>query len=101
MQNAKISIGVVSVSFRDKSEEEILSAARAAGLSFIEWGSDVHAPCNDIEKLKRISELQGAYGISCSSYGTYFRLGVTPVEAVTAAAMAPLSGMKPVSVGQL
>ena len=26
---------------------------------------------------------------------------ITPVEAVTAAAMAPLSGMKPVSVGQL
>ena len=68
--------GLVSISFRDKSPEEIISAAKNAGLSHIEWGSDVHAPRNDIKRLEEISLLQKKEGISCSSYGTYFRLGV-------------------------
>lgn len=73
-------LGLVSVSFRPYSPREIVMAAKEAGLTCIEWGSDVHAPCNDVEKLNEIVKLQNEYGISCSSYGTYFRLGVTPLE---------------------
>jgi len=69
----KYRLGLVSVSFRKHSVEEILKAAKAAGLSFIEWGSDVHAPCKDTETLKRIAAMQKEYRIECSSYGTYFR----------------------------
>ena len=72
--------GLVSISFRGHSPAEILEAAARAGLSCIEWGSDVHAPCGDVENLEKIVKLQEKYGISCCSYGTYFRLGVTPVE---------------------
>ena len=72
--------GLVSISFRENSPEEIMKACVAAGLRYVEWGSDVHAPCNNSEKLKNILQLQAQYGISCCSYGTYFRLGVTPVE---------------------
>lgn len=72
--------GLVSISFRENSPEEIVKACVAAGLRYIEWGSDVHAPCNDPEKLNHILELNAKYGVSCCSYGTYFRLGVTPVE---------------------
>ena len=67
-------LGVVSISFRDKSPAEILAAAKAAGLSCVEWGSDVHAPCRQPEKLREIAALQEQYGISCCSYGTYFRV---------------------------
>jgi sugar phosphate isomerase/epimerase len=49
---------------------------KAAGLSVIEWGSDVHCPP---EKAKEIAVLQKQHGIQCCSYGTYFRLGVTPI----------------------
>lgn len=72
--------GLVSISFRKHSPEEIIIAAKKAGLECIEWGSDVHAPYNDNEKLNRIATLQNEHGICCSSYGTYFRLGVTPTE---------------------
>ena len=78
MSNYKL--GLVSISFRDKTPQEILSAMQNAKLSFIEWGSDVHAPKDDTEKLKSIVDLQNKYGIKCSSYGTYFRLGETPIE---------------------
>jgi sugar phosphate isomerase/epimerase len=51
-----------------------------AGLSCIEWGSDIHAPCRDTARLYEIAALQKEYGIACSSYGTYFRLGETPID---------------------
>ena len=72
-------LGLVSVSFRRHSPEEIVKAARAAGLTCIEWGSDIHAPCRDTARLFEIVRLQKEYGMICSSYGTYFRLGVTPL----------------------
>lgn len=77
MSMSNYKLGLCSVSFRDKSPEEILSAMKSAGLDHIEWGSDVHVPKGDTEKINEIAKLQKAYGIVCSSYGTYFRLGVT------------------------
>ena len=77
---AKYRLGVVSVSFRDRTPEEVLKAAKGAGLDCVEWGSDVHAPCRDYERLCEIFGLQEKYGLICSSYGTYFRLGETPME---------------------
>ena len=76
----KYCLGLVSVSFRANTPKEILEATKTAGLSYVEWGSDVHAPCNDRKRLMEIAELQKEYGILCSSYGTYFRLGETPIE---------------------
>ena len=74
------SLGLVSVSFRQNSPKEIIEAVRSAGLSCIEWGSDVHAPCKDTLRLYEIARLQEEYRIKCSSYGTYFRLGETPIS---------------------
>lgn len=73
-------LGLVSISFRKHTPEEILEAVKNAGLSCVEWGSDIHAPCTDSNKLHKIAALQKEYGITCSSYGTYFRLGETPIE---------------------
>lgn len=72
--------GVVSVSFRHLTQEEILQGMVKAGLKNIEWGSDVHAPCTDDARLAELVELMKKYDITCSSYGTYFRLGITPIE---------------------
>lgn len=79
MEKNKYDLGLVSVSFRQNTPKEILDATQKAGLNCIEWGSDVHAPCHDIKRVKEIAALQKEYGIACSSYGTYFRLGETPI----------------------
>ena len=71
----KHNLGLVSVSFRENSPKEILDAMKNAKLSLIEWGSDIHAPCHDTERLHILAKLQEEYGIKCCSYGTYFRLG--------------------------
>lgn len=68
-------LGLVSVSFRNLTPQKIIKEAKKAGLSCIEWGSDIHAPCDDIEKLREIAKMQKKNGIFCCSYGTYFRLG--------------------------
>lgn len=69
-------LGLVSISFRTHSPQQILEAMQSAGLQYIEWGSDVHAPP---EKAAEVAALTQQYGITCCSYGTYFRLGVDPV----------------------
>lgn len=72
--------GVVSVSFRPLSPEEILQGMVKAGLKNIEWGSDVHAICTDDARLDELVELMKKYDITCSSYGAYYRLGVNSIE---------------------
>lgn len=70
-------LGLVSVSFRNHSPREVLESMKGCGLLYIEWGSDVHAPP---EKAGEIAALQREYGIECCSYGTYFKLGITPIS---------------------
>lgn len=76
----KYALGLVSISFRSHTPQEILSAMKQSNLSCIEWGSDVHAPCNDPLRLSELAAMQKTFGITCSSYGTYFKLGETPIE---------------------
>ena len=80
MKQDNYRLGLVSVSFRKHTPNEILEAVKASGLSCIEWGSDVHAPCRDTQRLSQLARLQKEHGIVCSSYGTYFRFLETPIE---------------------
>ena len=72
--------GVVSVSFRKLSVDEVIKYVKDAGLCAIEWGSDVHAPYNDVERIEYIAKAQKEAGLYCSSYGTYFKIGENDVE---------------------
>ncbi len=74
--------GLVSVTFRNLSCEEIISLMKENNLKYVEWGSDVHAPQNDTEKLKKIAKLQFEEGIVCSSYGTYFKIGINETKEI-------------------
>ncbi len=71
--------GLVSVSFRPRTVEEILEASRAAGLEWIEWGSDVHVPAGGEEKARFVAQATAAAGLRSEAYGSYFRIGVMPV----------------------
>ena len=66
---------VASVSFRPYKAEEIIKASKESGIDAIEWGSDIHAPVNDTEALKKIRDLSKDFGVGVSSYGSYYRLG--------------------------
>ena len=82
--NTMYQTGLVSVSFRGLSPEEVIALCKQNGLSRIEWGSDIHVPPTDPENAARVAKLQGEAGIVTSSYGTYFRLGVHKTEELAA-----------------
>ncbi len=66
-------LGVASVTFRQKTVEEIVEITKNNGVPFIEWGADVHVKSiDDAIKVKNLCEEKG---IKISSYGSYYRVG--------------------------
>ena len=83
--------GLVSISFRSKCVSDIVRLCKKAGLSYIEWGGDVHCPAGDVDKAREVSSLTGNAGLIPYCYGSYFRLGIHPAsdfEAVAKSASA-------------
>ncbi|MBN1676584.1 MAG: sugar phosphate isomerase/epimerase [Kiritimatiellae bacterium] len=72
--------GLVSVSFRDRSPEELVKVASEAGLEGVEWGGDVHVPHGDLAKAREVRRLTERAGLSVPSYGSYYRAGVSEGE---------------------
>lgn len=73
--------GLTSVTFRSLSPEKIIELCEQNGLTYIEWGSDVHAPATDTDVLYEIAEMmKKSDKVKCSSYGTYFRLGTNDIS---------------------
>lgn len=68
-------LGLVSVTYRKLTPAEIVPLVREAGLSCIEWGSDIHVPQTDIKNARRVGEMTREAGLTVSSYGSYYRLG--------------------------
>lgn len=68
-------LGLVSVTYRKLTPAEIIPLVREAGLSCIEWGSDIHIPQTNIENARRVGEMTREAGLTVSSYGSYYRLG--------------------------
>ena len=67
--------GIVSISFRDRSPEQILTAASEAGLDAVEWGGDVHVPHGDLEAARLVRELSAAFDTEIAEYGSYYAIG--------------------------
>lgn len=67
--------GICSVTFRDKSAEEIIKLAKDADLQAIEWAGDAHVPISNKEHAERIGKLTRDAGLDVSSYGSYFYAG--------------------------
>lgn len=68
-------IGLVSISFRKLTIEEIFELCRENGLSNIEWGSDVHCKPRDMQAVEKINSLSEKFGIKVCAYGSYYRVG--------------------------
>lgn len=75
-------LGLVSVTFRDLSVEEVLEISQKAGISGIEWGGDVHVPPNSV-RAEEIGRLTEASGMETVTYGSYYCLGETNDYAFT------------------
>jgi 3-dehydroshikimate dehydratase len=72
--------GLVSVTFRNLSPQEIVRLASQAGLTGIEWGGDIHVPHGDLDQAQRVRDLTENAGLRVAAYGSYYR--VWPQEPV-------------------
>ena len=70
----KFELGMTSVTFREKSIEEITVLAQTSGLSVIEWGADRHVLPLDFDAVKTARTQMEKHGLVCSSYGSYYRM---------------------------
>lgn len=70
-----ITSGLVSITFRNKTAEEICGLCVRAGLRAIEWGGDVHVPAGDMDAAARVREMCACRGLEICAYGSYFRVG--------------------------
>ena len=68
-------LGLCSITFRDKSVDELLQLVQEHQLNTIEWGSDVHVRPDDLEQVRAIGRKSAEAGLQEISYGTYYRVG--------------------------
>ncbi|HMP76553.1 MAG TPA: TIM barrel protein [Kiritimatiellia bacterium] len=70
--------GLVSITFRKLSVDEVIELASSCGLRSIEWGADVHVKPDDPAAARGVGERTRAAGLTVSSYGSYYRAGERP-----------------------
>ena len=85
--------GLVSVSFRAFSAEEIIALVVKAGLKGIEWGGDIHVPHGDVKRAAEVGRMTGNAGLKTAAYGSYYIAGregqgTVPFEKVLESAVA-------------
>ena len=84
-----IRTGLVSVTFRPHTPQEIIQWTVEAGLDAIEWGGDIHVPHGNVERAREVGDRTRSAGLQVSSYGSYYRLnGGDPFEPVLETAQA-------------
>lgn len=64
---------IASVTFRNKSIEEISKLAHLCGISAIEWGADIHVPPRDAIAARNALMHTKQNGLTVSAYGSYYR----------------------------
>lgn len=67
--------GLVSVTFRKLTPQDIVALVRRAGAWGIEWGGDVHVPHGDLTRAREVRELTTETGLAVAAYGSYYRVG--------------------------
>ncbi len=65
--------GLVTVTFRPFSREEVAETAAKAGLRRLEWGGDIHVPPGDDGAAEDAVRLTALHGLEVDTYGSYFR----------------------------
>ena len=67
--------GLVSITYRQLTPEQIIVLCRDNNLSAIEWGGDIHVPHGDLETAVKVAEMTRTAGLSMPAYGTYYKAG--------------------------
>jgi len=72
----KIVPGLVSVTLRKKSPDEVIEMAQETRLKAIEWTSSCHVPSGDITLASGVRAKTENAGIAIAGYSSYYRAGI-------------------------
>lgn len=67
--------GLVSITFRSMTPDQIIGACVEHGLQGIEWGGDVHVPAGDVANARDVAQRTADAGLEVAAYGSYYRVG--------------------------
>ncbi len=67
--------GLVSITFRRLSAEDVAVLLAKSGLRGIEWGGDVHVPHGDLRRARDVRAVSESNGLIICAYGSYYRAG--------------------------
>ena len=65
--------GLVSVTFRQLTPEEVIALAAKHGMVAIEWGGDVHVPTGELAVARDVAARCADVGIAVEAFGSYYR----------------------------
>ena len=64
--------GLVSVTFKDKTPEEVIRLCVENGLAAIEWSEKAHVTAGDIDGCRILGEKTRSAGLAVAAYGAYY-----------------------------
>jgi 3-dehydroshikimate dehydratase len=67
--------GLVSITLRQLSSQEIVDIVVEAGLAGIEWGGDVHVPHGNFAKAREVRKCTEGANLKVAAYGSYYFAG--------------------------
>ncbi len=82
--------GLVSITFRKLSPQDVINLVVQAGLEGIEWGGDIHVPHGNLSQAKNVRKMTEETGLKVAAYGSYYRVSHEdsgPFEAVLESAV--------------
>ncbi len=79
--------GICSVTLAKKSVGEVIAIVKEAGLDGIEWWGKDHVPHGDIATAAKVKALTESSGLKVSSYGSYYRAGLSESEGLSFASV--------------
>jgi len=75
--------GLCSVTLAGQSVEQVVETARRGGLEGIEWWGKDHVPPGDFTAAEKAARLTREAGLVISSYGSYYRAGVSEAQGLS------------------
>ena len=83
MEDFMIHTGLVSITFRRLSPQEIIALVAKAGLSGIEWGGDIHVPHGNIKQAREVCRMTMDAGLKVAAFGSYYHVGCEGQEGIS------------------
>ena len=72
--------GLLSITFRKCSPQQVIDLCAENRLQTIEWGGDVHVPHGDLAVAAEVGRNTRRRGLDVAAYGSYYELAASPAN---------------------